>query len=325
MKIYVSGATGLVGSNVVKVLKEAGHEVYGTIFKADLLNYKNLDSLKDVLMSGPVELVIHCAGKVGGIKANSEDNQGFHDQNYEMGVNLINTAKRAGVPYFINLASSCAYPININQPKRECDFFYSKAIYEPTNEGYAKAKVAVADYLLRTYNQKGITLIPCNLYGVGDRYFEGSHIIPDLIQKFHKAKEIGAKEMTLFGTGQQYREFMNAKDLADIIRQLIHFISKEKNGYFPAYLLNVRGDKEISTMELATKVAATVGWSGTVKWSGQLGGIKRKPMDITLLKKLNLDFRKTDLMEGLAEQYRDYLFRFKNEIPKLFKEGFKNV
>lgn len=311
-RIYVSGFTGLVGSNLVKVLKDSGYDVLTQ--RHDLLNKESLETLRSLLRVTSVDLVIHCAGKVGGIKANSEDSKGFQEANLTMGINLIDTAKKAQVPYFINLASSCAYPINSDLPLTEDQFFSDEAEYEPTNEGYAKAKVRVADYLMETYRAKGITLIPCNLYGVGDRYFEGSHIIPDLIQKFHGAKKYGLRTITLYGTGQQYREFMNAKDLAKIIVQLIQRPMLEGR-FFPEYLLNIRTSKEISTMELATKIACVVGWVGTIKWGGQLSGVKRKPMDISILHKLGLSLDKfhdkeTPLISGLVEQYEDYKRRF---------------
>lgn len=313
IRIYVSGATGLVGSNLVKRLSETGHQVY--TLRYDLLFKEDYTlsqlSLTSYLKFNYIDMVIHCAGKVGGIKANSEDSSGFQEANEKMGVNIINAAKRAGVPYFINLASSCAYPINIDLPKKEKDFFKKDAVYEPTNEGYAKAKVVVADYVRQKYGAKGITLIPCNLYGVGDRYFEGSHIIPDLIQKFHKAKEEGQKEVTLYGTGQQYREFMNAADLAYTISEVVRRI--ERNDFFTSYLMNVRACKEISTMELATNVAATVGWKGTIKWGGELSGVKRKPMSMELAYSnhfFNSSF--TRLERGLREQYNDYKRRYIN-------------
>lgn len=310
--IYVSGATGLVGSAVVQELTNCGYRVYS--LKFNLLYSNELKQLRDYLDCNEIDLVIHCAGKVGGIKANSEDGEGFREANLDMGRNLIDTAKGAKVPYFINLASSCAYPVNSTLPLTEDQFFYDKAEYESTNEGYALAKMDVAAYLMGQYKAKGITLIPCNLYGVGDRYFEGSHIIPDLIQKFHAAKKYGLRAITLYGTGQQYREFMNAKDLAKIILQLIQRPMLEGK-FFPEYLLNIRTGKEISTMELATKIAGVVGWEGTIKWGGQLSGVKRKPMDISRLHKLGLSLDKfldkeTPLVSGLVEQNADYIRRF---------------
>lgn len=316
--IYISGATGLVGQMISRTLDHSGYSILNT--KYSLLNPASLNRLEDSLRTCNVDLVIHCAGKVGGIKANSEDNKGFMQANRDMGINLINTAKAAGVPYFINLASSCAYPINSTLPLTEDQFFSQDAEYEPTNEGYALAKVGVADYLLRTYRAKGITLIPCNMYGPNDRYFKGSHIIPDLIQKFHKAKIEGKKEISLYGNGQQYRELMYVGDFAHIVLNLIKK-PMVQGKFFPRYLLNVRTTQEISTMEIATKVAHTVGWRGTIKWRGELGGVKRKPMSNQGLHDLRLyTGHYTPLLVGLAIQYADFKGRFEYAKSTLFSK-----
>lgn len=309
MRVYITGSTGLVGSAIVKELESFGDEVFTSRF--DLLAKDTFFPLVDYLKRFKIDLIIHCAGKVGGIRANSENNQEFFRQNYEMGINIIECARFAEVPFFINLASTCAYPSNRSLPLKESEFFEDRdSVYETTNEGYAVAKQAIASEVEFEYGVRGITVIPCNVYGVNDRYFKGSHVIPDLIQKFHKAKLNGDKEITLYGTGSPEREFINSSDLAYVISGLVSKVKEEM--CFPVDLLNVRINDQISIMELATKVAYAVGWTGTIKWNGELNGIKQKPTNIQRLRDMRLSPIPHDFNKGLAEAYQDYLRRFIN-------------
>jgi len=306
MRIYVSGSRGLVGSAVVKELSARGHKIIYTLRKHDLLNPRDLLDLETLLRCTHVDMVIHCAGKVGGIKANSEDNEGFYEQNFEMGENIVKAAKEAGVKYFINLASTCAYPTNVDYPLKEEDFFKEDAEYEPTNKGYALAKMRVARLVKNQFKDKGITLIPCNVYGVGDRYFKGSHVIPDLIQKFVISHHINCNTMHLYGSGRQEREFINSYDLAKVISKVVSYFHTYDCA--PYDLLNVANPYYKSIMEVATYIASLVGWEGTIKWTGELGGIKKKPTDLRRMNHFikDYDFEYTNFIDGLKEQITDY-------------------
>ena len=166
------------------------------------------------------DLIIHSAGLVGGIEANIKNPVDFLLKNTDMGINVISSAASLGIKNLINLGSSCMYPREASNPLTE-DLIL-KGELEPTNEGYALAKI-VAARLCEYINRQGLeknykTLIPCNLYGRHDKFSKtNSHLIPAVIRKIHEAKIAGSRTVTIWGDGSARREFMNAADLADFI------------------------------------------------------------------------------------------------------------
>jgi GDP-L-fucose synthase len=214
-KIYVAGHRGLVGSAIVRALRQAG---YTNLL---LRTHQDLDLTQQVqvqrfFISERPEYVFLAAAKVGGILANNTYPADFVYQNLIMEVNVIESARTAGVDRLLFLGSSCIYPKFAAQPMRE-DALLTGAL-EPTNRPYAVAKIAGIE-MCWAYNRQFATrflaAMPTNLYGPGDNYdLQTSHVIPALIHKMHDAKMIGRSEVLLWGTGTPRREFLHSDDLA---------------------------------------------------------------------------------------------------------------
>jgi len=252
------------------------------------------------------EYVVLAAAKVGGIGANSSYPADFIYQNLAIAQNVIHSAYRFGVKKLVNLGSSCIYPKMAPQPLRE-DALLTGPL-EVTNEAYAVAKI-VAIRLCRHYNdQYGtnfLSAMPTNMYGPGDNYdLNTSHVLPAMIRKFHEAKASGT-EVTLWGDGTPYREFLYSDDLADAIVYLL----ENKDYSEVGELVNVGSGKEITISQLAETIARIVGFSGKVKWdSSRPNGTPRKLMDSSRLFALGWKPR-VDLEAGIRMAYQDFLNR----------------
>ncbi len=184
------------------------------------LDLRDFKAVQNYLSKHQPDMVVHAAGKVGGIEANMREPVSFLLDNLDMGRNVVWAARQAGIKRLINVGSSCMYPRNRIEPLRE--EMILKGDLEPTNEGYALAKLVTArlcEYIMRedsSYEYK--TLIPCNLYGRYDKFDPAySHLIPAIIHKVHQAKVSGAQTIEIWGDGTARREFMYAGDLADAL------------------------------------------------------------------------------------------------------------
>lgn len=217
MKILVTGAHGMVGKNVLEHHSSKSHEVWAP--KRAELDLFDASQVRARLEDFRPELVIHCAGKVGGIQANINQPVEFLIENVEMNKNLIMSCADIGVPRFLNLSSSCVYPNNLSIPIKE-EMVLGGPL-EPTNEGYALAKIfamKLCEYLSRTRGLSYKTIIPCNLYGRHDHFDElKSHLIPAIVLKIQKAVREGKDQIDIWGDGQSRREFMYAGDIAEFI------------------------------------------------------------------------------------------------------------
>lgn len=251
----------MVGSNLRERFAHARqHEVIAPDrVQLDLLDE---DAVVRFLKDTKPDMVIHAAGRVGGIQANIAKPVAFLSDNLAMGRNVLLAARTVGVERVINLASSCMYPREAENPLREEMILTGKL--EPTNEGYALAKIAVmrlGEYLNREAGIEWIkTLIPCNLYGRYDTFDPAaSHLIPAIIFKLHEAKRTGDLDIEIWGSGEARREFMYAGDLADAITCTV-----DRFDNMPA-VMNLGVGQDHSVNEYYRLAAELVGWSGTFR------------------------------------------------------------
>lgn len=302
MKIFVTGSGGLVGRNLIENEKMAGHEIlHPRSVELDLTDYNRV---REYIGDNKPDMIIHCAGKVGGIAANMKDMYGFFTQNAVMGINLVRAAREIEIKNFLNLSSSCTYPRDYKNPLRE--EYVLQAELEPTNEGYAMAKLAVmrmCEYITREhagYNYK--TLIPCNLYGKYDKFGEtNAHMIPAIIRKIHNAKENNLPTVEIWGDGMARREFMYVGDLANAITYAIDKFDKMPT------LMNVGLGHDYTVNEYYNAVREVIGWNGEFTHdTTKPVGMKQKLLDIS--RQTEFGWKpKTSLREGILQTYQFYI------------------
>jgi GDP-L-fucose synthase len=300
-KIYVAGHRGMVGSAVCRALEAQGYDNFVVRSRAglDLNSQAAVDAFMD---AEKPDVVIFAAAKVGGIHANSTYPAEFMYENLMAEMNTINAAFRNKVGRFLFLGSSCIYPREAPQPMPESCLLSSPL--ETTNEAYALAKICglkYCAYLRRQYDVMFHSAMPTNLYGPGDNYHpENSHVLPALIRRFHEAREAGAAEVTIWGTGTPRREFLHVDDLAE---GLLYLLNVED----PPDWVNVGYGDDVSIRELATLVAEAVGFTGEITLdTSKPDGTMRKLMDNTVIKGLGWSPR-IPLKEGIANAYEDFL------------------
>jgi GDP-L-fucose synthase len=305
-KIYVAGHRGLVGSALVRKLREQG---YGNLVlrSSKELDLRRQSDVEAFFSSERPEYVFLAAAKVGGILANSTYKAEFIYDNIMIAANVINAAYMYKVKKLLNLGSSCIYPKFTPQPMKEEHIL--TGILEPTNEPYAIAKIA-AIKLCRYYNEQYetnyISVMPTNLYGPHDNFdLETSHVLPALIRKFHEAKMNGRKTVPLWGSGEPFREFLHVDDLADACVFLMQRFNYRDIGEF----INIGTGVEIQIANLAGMITKIVDFKGEIIHdAAKPDGTPRKLLDISRLKRLGWT-HKIDLETGIRETYRWYLSR----------------
>jgi GDP-L-fucose synthase len=275
-RILLTGGGGMVGQNLLEYAAMVEFEVLAP--RSTELDLRDFRAVQNYVQKHQPDLIIHAAGKVGGIQANIREPVSFLMDNLDMGRNIVWAARQAGVKRLINLGSSCMYPRNRMEALSENMVLQGEL--EPTNEGYAIAKIATAklcEYVTRedaSYQYK--TLIPCNLYGRHDTFDPlHSHLIPAVIHKVYQAKQTGAAAVEIWGDGTARREFMYAGDLADaIVRAIQQFDS------LPA-LMNVGLGMDYTVNEYYETIASVVGYQGDfVHDLGKPVGMARKLVNI---------------------------------------------
>ncbi len=318
-KIFVAGATGMVGNAVCKTLTCAGYgsnKYGGEILKPvrKELNLLDTKSVNDWFHAHKPTVVVLAAAKVGGIHANTIYPADFIYQNLKIQTNIIEASWRNGVKRFIFLGSSCIYPKFANQPIEE-ESLLSGSL-EPTNEWYAISKIAgikLCEAFRKQYNFDAISLMPTNLYGTGDNYdVKTSHVMPALINKFCKAVKFSKKEVVCWGTGNALREFMHVDDLGSaILFALENWNPDASNAPLDKYnnpltYLNVGTGKDISIKELSKKIAKLTGYEGKVIWdSNKPDGTPRKLLNSNKIQSIGWQPTIT-LEEGIRKTIKEF-------------------
>lgn len=302
MKILLTGASGMVGKNILNHEKSQHYDFLTPSSKE--LNLLDKLQVDQFLVKHTPDFVIHAAGVVGGIQANISNPVKFFVDNMLMGVNLITAARESGVKYLMNMGSSCMYPRNIEHALSE-DLIL-KGELEPTNEGYALAKIAAArlcDYITRENSELLYkTIIPCNLYGKYDKFDEkNSHMIPAVIRKLVVAVNENSDSVDIWGDGEARREFMYAGDLADFVFYAINNFSVMPQN------LNVGLGHDYSINDYYRTIAKITGYTGAFKHDlTKPVGMKRKLIDNTLLNEFGWK-SETDLSQGVTKTYQYFL------------------
>jgi GDP-L-fucose synthase len=296
-RIYVAGHRGLVGSAVVRALRQKGHDhlVLRTHHELDLTDQA---AVRAFFEAERPDAVIMAAARVGGIQANNSRPALFIRDNLLIQDNVIDAAYRSEVKKFVFLGSSCIYPKLAPQPIKE-DYLLTGPL-EPTNEWYAIAKIAgvkMCQAFRREYGFNAISLMPTNLYGPGDNFdLQNSHVLPALIRRFHEAKVRQDQSVTVWGSGTPRREFLHVDDLADAILYLLHTYDCEP-------IVNVGWGEDVTIRELAEIVMSVVGYGGSLLFdSSKPDGTPRKLLDTTRLAELGWKPR-IALREGISRTY----------------------
>lgn len=300
-KIYIAGHNGMVGGAIKRKLLKEGYQNL-LLRTSGELDLRDQSAVNQFFQTYKPEFVFLAAAKVGGIVANNTYRADFLYDNLLIESNIIHAAYQNGVTKLMFLGSSCIYPKLAPQPLKEEYLLTGELEY--TNEPYAIAKIAgikLCEAYRDQYGCNFISVMPTNLYGVGDNYHpENSHVLPALIRKFHEAKLNGSKNVIIWGTGSPKREFLYADDLADACVYLM-------DSYNEKSLINVGVGEDLTIRELAEIVKEIVGYEGELVFdTSKPDGTPRKLMDVSKLHALGWK-HVTGIREGIVKAYADYI------------------
>jgi GDP-L-fucose synthase len=310
-RIYVAGHRGLVGSALTRRLRAEG---FGNLILRTHAELELTDAaaVRRFFEAERPQHVLLAAAKVGGILANETYPADFIRENLAIQTNVVHEAWRAGVQRLLFLGSSCIYPRDCPQPIKE-EYLLTGPL-EPTNRAYALAKIAGVEMCWSYNRQHGtqyLAVMPTNLYGPGDNYdLQKSHVLPALIRKAHEAKESGASELMVWGTGRPRRELLYSDDMAEACLFLLRLADGEfAKLVAPAALplVNIGTGVDLTIAELAKLVTEVVGFRGGLRFdTSRPDGTPQKLLDVSRLARLGWKAR-TSLKDGIGLAYRDFL------------------
>jgi len=298
--VLMTGASGMVGSAVYRLLNSIPNVKLLTpnLTELDLSDQIQVDQYFNIQRP---EIVLMIAAKVGGIAANMIDPVGFLSENARIQLNLFEACHKYAVRKSLFLGSSCIYPRECPQPMKE-EYLLTGPL-EPTNEGYALAKIMglkLAQYYYQQYGMLTICSMPCNIYGTNDHFdLDKSHVLTALVRRFVDGQDSKASEIILWGTGAARREFIHVEDVAEAIL----FMMQNVENPVP---INLGTGKDISIFDLAHLIAELVGYKGVIKWDkSKPDGMLRKCLDVSRLQTLGYSPR-INLREGVARTIDEY-------------------
>jgi len=318
-KIFVAGHKGMVGSAIVRKLKNSGYfngKYDGQLLVQDRneLDLTNSEDVDNWFKLNKPNVVILAAAKVGGIQANDNYPFDFISANLKIQQNIIENSWKYSAKRLLFLGSSCIYPKFANQPIREEELLTGPL--EPTNEWYAIAKISgikLCQSLRKQYGFDALSLMPTNLYGPGDNFDkESSHVFAAFIKRFVEAKRNGLNKVTCWGTGSPYREFLHVDDLANACLFVLEkwdlnseVAPKDDFGNLLEYL-NIGTGKDITIKDLAEKIASEANFDGEIIWdSSKKDGTPRKQLDISRIRSLGWE-PKISLEDGIKQTINTY-------------------
>ena len=299
-KIYIAGHRGMFGSALCRTFIKNGYENLLLASRSDL-NLLDQFEVNNFFNLNRPEILIIAAARVGGINANISFPYEFLQENLQIQNNLISSAFKYDIKKIVFLGSSCIYPRETPQPMKESQLLSGKL--EPTNEGYALAKIAglkTCEFLSKQYGLDTLSIMPCNLYGPNDSFdLKHAHVLSSLVKKIYDAKVNLLPSITLWGTGKAKRELMHVDDAAEATLFLI------KN-YKSHEFINVGIGLDLSIFELSEIIKSQIGYDGEIKWDNtKPDGMPRKCLNISKLN--NLGFRhKIPIEKGIKQMIKLY-------------------
>jgi len=295
--IYVAGHRGMVGSAIVRKLQAAGRTDIVTRTREEL-DLRDQRAVHEFIRAEAPGCIFVAAARVGGILDNSLRQADFLYENLIIAANVIPAAAEHGVEKLLFLGSSCIFPREAPQPITEEALLTGPL--EPTNEGYAIAKIAglkLCEYYAKQYGKRFISAMPTNIYGPGDNFHPtASHVIAGMMRRFHAAVLDGAQEVTVWGSGRPRREFLHADDLAEALLLLMDVYEETK-------FINVGTGQDCTIAELAAMIADVTGFKGRIIFdTSKPDGTPRKVLDVSRINALGWHAR-TPLRDGLRSMY----------------------